>query len=213
DILAGKFQISISSIKAFMDTTRLLPIVKSPELAALGPQYFIIDEAHCIPKWGQHFRPQYMIVGTLRLLLTREIPMVTATVTANNLMRQVIKQSLRFGSNAFEVNLGNRRPNIVYLVHRLLNVSAVVAALLEYFHSKSELPGFTLIFVDSRKLGAQLLEALRQHVVPEIRGDIQLYHASRSEFDKKILAAGFERNDGFKAMFTTEALSLQFHCR
>ncbi|KAG8741975.1 hypothetical protein FRC11_014560 [Ceratobasidium sp. 423] len=208
DILAGKFQIIISSIEAFTDTTRLLPIVKSPELAALGPQCFIIDEAHCIPKWGQHFRPQYAIVGTLRLLLTREVPMVAATATANNLMRQAIKQSLRFGSNAFEVNLGNRRPNIAYSVHRLPNVSAVVAALLEYFHSKSELPGFTLIFVDSRKLGAQLLEALRQHVDPEIRGDIQLYHASRSEFDKKILAAGFERDDGFKAMFTTEALTM-----
>ncbi|KAG8700564.1 hypothetical protein FRC11_012830, partial [Ceratobasidium sp. 423] len=49
---------------------------------------------------------------------------------------------------------------------------------------------------------------LRQHVDPQIRGDIQLYHASRSEFDKKILAAGFECDDGFKAMFTIEALTM-----
>ncbi|KAG8704537.1 hypothetical protein FRC11_009783 [Ceratobasidium sp. 423] len=139
DILAGKFQIIISSIEAFTDTTRLLPIVKSPEFAALGPQCFIIDEVHCIPKWGQHFRPQYTIVGTLRLLLTREVPMVAATATANNLMRQAIKQSLQFGSNAFEVNLGNRRSNIAYSVHRLPNVSVVVVASLEYFLSKSEL--------------------------------------------------------------------------
>ncbi|KAG8735282.1 ATP-dependent DNA helicase sgs1, partial [Ceratobasidium sp. 423] len=86
DILAGKFQIIISSIEAFTDTTHVLPIVKSPELAALSLQCFIIDEVHCIPKCGQHFCPQYTIVGTLRLLLTREVPMVAATATANNLM-------------------------------------------------------------------------------------------------------------------------------
>ncbi|KAG8704417.1 hypothetical protein FRC11_009905, partial [Ceratobasidium sp. 423] len=86
DILVGKFQIIMSLIKAFTGTTHLLPIVKSPELAALDLQCFIINEAHCIPKWGQHFRPQFMIVGTLRLLLTWEVPMVAATMTANNLM-------------------------------------------------------------------------------------------------------------------------------
>ena len=134
--------------------------------------------------------------------------MVAATATANNLMRQAIKHSLRFGPDSFEVNRGNRRPNIAYSVHRVKNVSAVVTNLLEYFPSKSELPGFTIIFVDSRKLGASLLEALRQHLNPEIRGAVQLYHASRSELDKKILAAGFEPEDGFKVMFSTEALTM-----
>ncbi|CAE6434688.1 unnamed protein product [Rhizoctonia solani] len=204
DILRREFQIIISSIEAFTDTTRLLPIVKSPELAALGPQRILIDGAHCIPKWGQHFRPQYALVGTLKLLLTGEVSMVAATATANNLMRQAIKQSLRFSSDVFEVNLGNRLPNISYSVHWIKNVSAVATELLEYFPSKSELPEFTIIFVDSRKLGASLLEALRQHLDPDLPGAVQLYHASRSEFDK-ILAAGFEREDGFKAMFSTEA--------
>ncbi|KDN42564.1 hypothetical protein RSAG8_06707, partial [Rhizoctonia solani AG-8 WAC10335] len=145
DILRGEFQIVLSSIEAFTDTTRLLPIIKSPELAALGPQRFVIDEAHCIPKWGQHFRPQYALVGTLKLVLTGEVSTVAATATANNLMRQAIKQSLRFGPDAFQVNLGNRRPNIAYSVHRIKNASAVGTDLLEYFPSKSELPGFTLI--------------------------------------------------------------------
>ncbi|KDN41835.1 hypothetical protein RSAG8_07206, partial [Rhizoctonia solani AG-8 WAC10335] len=91
---------------------------------------------------------KYALVGTLKLLLIGEVPMIAATATANNLMRQAIKQSLRFGSDAFEVNLGNRRPNIAYSVHRVRNVSAVATELLEYFPSKSELPEFTIIFVD-----------------------------------------------------------------
>ncbi|KDN48423.1 hypothetical protein RSAG8_03015, partial [Rhizoctonia solani AG-8 WAC10335] len=83
DILRGEFQIVISSI---MDTTCLLPIIKSPELTALGPQHFVIDEACCIPKWGQHFHAQYALIGTLKLVLTGEVSMVAATTTANNLM-------------------------------------------------------------------------------------------------------------------------------
>ncbi|CUA68278.1 hypothetical protein RSOLAG22IIIB_13672 [Rhizoctonia solani] len=94
DILRGEFQIIISSIEAFTDTTRLLPIVKSPKLAVLGPQRVVIDEAHCVAKWGPSFCPQYALVGTLKLLLTGEVSMVAATATANNLMRQAIKQSL-----------------------------------------------------------------------------------------------------------------------
>ncbi|KEP45375.1 DEAD/DEAH-box helicase [Rhizoctonia solani 123E] len=55
DIKNGRYQIIISSIEVFLDLTRLLPIVKSPKLAMLGPQLIIIDEAHCIIKWGPHF--------------------------------------------------------------------------------------------------------------------------------------------------------------
>ncbi|KAG8726950.1 hypothetical protein FRC11_014162 [Ceratobasidium sp. 423] len=105
EIKEGKFQIIISSIEAFLDPTRLLPIVKSPELAVLGPQIIIIDKAHCIIKWGVHFRPQYAGIGTLKLLLTRESPFIAATATANRLMQEAIKQSLRFGPDSFEYHV------------------------------------------------------------------------------------------------------------
>ncbi|EUC55153.1 DEAD/DEAH-box helicase, partial [Rhizoctonia solani AG-3 Rhs1AP] len=157
DIKNGKHQIIISSIEAFLDPTRLLPIVKSPELAALGPQLVIIDEAHCIIKWGPHFRPEYGNIGTLKLLLTGESPFIATTATANRLMQEPIKQSLQFGSDAFEVSLGNRRSNIAYSVHCLKSVSAAATELLEYFPSKTHVDGFTLRFVDSRKLGNEIL--------------------------------------------------------
>lgn len=115
---------------------------------------------------------------------------------------------LRFGQDALVINLGNRRDNLSYSVHRLKNASASVAEILEYFPSKNDLPRFTLIFVDSRKLGQTVLHILHQHVAPEKRGAIQLYHACRSEFDKKVIAAGFEREDGFKVLICTEALTM-----
>ncbi|KAG8707416.1 hypothetical protein FRC11_007459 [Ceratobasidium sp. 423] len=124
DIKNGRYQIIILSIEAFLDPTRLLPIVKSPELATRGPQMVIIDEAHYIIKWGEHFQPQYANIGSLKLLLNGESPFIAATATANCLMQEAIKQSLRFSPDAFEANLGNRRSGIGYSVHRLRNVSA-----------------------------------------------------------------------------------------
>ncbi|KDN39233.1 hypothetical protein RSAG8_09004, partial [Rhizoctonia solani AG-8 WAC10335] len=131
--LDPRYQIIISSIEAFLDPTRLLPVVKSPELAALGPQMVIIDEAHCIIKWGPHFRPQYANIGTLKLLLTTESPFIAAMATANRLMQEAIKQSLHLGPNAFEVKLGNRRSNVACSVHRLKNVSTAASELFVHF--------------------------------------------------------------------------------
>ncbi|KAG8687594.1 hypothetical protein FRC11_006937 [Ceratobasidium sp. 423] len=208
DIKKGRYQIIISSIEAFLDPTRLLPIVKSPELATLGPQMVVIDEAHCIIKWGPHFQPEYANIGRLKLLLTRDAPFIAATATANRLMQEAIKQSLRLGPDAFEINLGNRRLNLAYSVHRLRNVSTAAEEILDYFPSRTRIDGFTLIFVDSRKLGNQILFKLRQYFDPNLHGAIQLYHATRSEYDKEIMAAGFECNDGFSILICTEALTM-----
>ncbi|EUC55211.1 helicase carboxy-terminal domain protein [Rhizoctonia solani AG-3 Rhs1AP] len=123
-------------------------------------------------------------------------------------MQEAIKQSLRFDSNAFEVNLGNRRSNIAYSVHRLKNVSTVASEILEYFPSKTHVDGFTLIFVDSRKTGNQILYKLRKHLDPDLHGAVQLYHATRSEYDKEVMAAGFELAIGFLILICTEALTM-----
>ncbi|KAJ1308204.1 hypothetical protein OPQ81_003919 [Rhizoctonia solani] len=72
DIKNGRYLIIISSIEAFLDPTRLLPIVKSPKLAAKSLKVVVIDEAYCIIKWGSHFWSQYAGIGTLKFLLTGE---------------------------------------------------------------------------------------------------------------------------------------------
>ncbi|KAF8593161.1 P-loop containing nucleoside triphosphate hydrolase protein, partial [Ceratobasidium sp. AG-I] len=208
DILSGKFQVVISSIEAFTDTTRLLPVVKSPELASRGRQQFIADEAHCIVGWGKGFRPQYAVMGDLKLVGNGEIPFIAATATANNLMRESIKQVLRFGNNSLTINLGNHRPNLAYSVHRLAHASASVPEILEYFPSRTSFPHFSLIFVDSRALGQAVLHTIRQHVIPSIRWKVQIYHAFRSDLVKEALAFGFELEDGFRVLVCTESLTM-----
>ncbi|KAG9078436.1 hypothetical protein FRC06_008368, partial [Ceratobasidium sp. 370] len=208
DIRAGHYQVIISSIEAFTDTSRLLPIIKSPHLAQRHRQAIVLDEAHCIPNWGKSFHPKYAVAGDMRLILPVHTPYVAATATAKLLTRKAIRQVLRFGDDTVSINLGNHRPNLAYSVHRLKQAKASVPEILEYFPDKNQLPGYTLIFVDSRPLGQLLLALLRRHVAPELRYKIQIYHAFRSDHAKDVLANGFEKEGGFEVMICTEAMTM-----
>jgi superfamily II DNA helicase RecQ len=106
EIEQGDFQIVISSIEAFTDTSRLLPAVKSPKLAH-RPQLVVVDEAHVITSWGEGFRPQYAVIGDLRLVVHSKTPYIAATATANADMRRAIEDSLSFRKDSLTVNLGN----------------------------------------------------------------------------------------------------------
>ncbi|KAF8600638.1 P-loop containing nucleoside triphosphate hydrolase protein [Ceratobasidium sp. AG-I] len=203
----------ISSIEAFLDTTRLLPAIKSPELAKRGRQMIVIDEAHVLVSWVDGFRPLYSLAGDLKLILTHKTPYVAATATANNLAQKTIKKMLRFGQDSLTINLGNHRSNLAFSVHRLKHAARSVMEILDYFPSRTELSGFTLIFVDSRPLAYVILHILRQYIVPELRSAIDIYHACRGEYDKMLLAASFEREDGIRVMITTEALTLGINFR
>ncbi|KAG8732695.1 hypothetical protein FRC10_000752 [Ceratobasidium sp. 414] len=200
DALEGRYQVIISSIEVFTDTTRLLPVVKSVELASRGPQQLVLDEVHL----ALNISPQVLdfMIGV------GDLPCIAATATANLPMRESIRQVLRFGVNSQTINLGNHRSNLAYSVHRLAHASASVSEILDYFPSRVSFPRFMLIFVDSRPLGQAVLHTIGQHVLPSLRWQVQIYHAFRSDFAKDILSAAFERDDGFKVLVCTEAVAL-----
>ena len=73
-----------------------------------------MDEAHCISQWGYDFRPSYLQLKEIRLLLP-EKPILALTATATNLVVDDIQQQLRFREKrVFRMSFA--RPNLTYLV-------------------------------------------------------------------------------------------------
>lgn len=161
------------------DSTR----VRSDEvtrLLAARPRYLVIDEAHCIDRWGDDFRPSYSRLGEIRQKLGN--PTVLAfTATAGVKTQQRILQSLGI-PDAQVVVTGVDRPNIALLRLAIEHDEARFDAMANLL---SLMPaGRAMIFVPTIKVGERIQAGMRA------RGyDIPFYHSKihRAEVRTELL--------------------------
>lgn len=147
-------------------------------LARLRPAFLVVDEAHCIDRWGDDFRPSYGRIAEIREALGN--PTVLAfTATAGLETQRRILASLN-APDADVVVTDVDRPNIALL--RVPHLSETVKVeiirdLLGLGHG-----GRTMIFVPTKKAGNALHVALQAagHVVP-------FFHSGLDEITKEFL--------------------------
>lgn len=84
---------------------RMLSAVK-----ALGPSMFVVDEAHCVSKWGPAFRPEYDQLSQLKDMFPEAV-IAAFTATADEGTREDIARKL-FASKGQIVVQGFDRPNL-----------------------------------------------------------------------------------------------------
>jgi len=117
----------------------------------------VIDEAHCIDRWGKDFRPNYDKLGAVRRALGNP-PLLAFTATAGRKSQRRILESLGI-PEARVVVTGVNRPNIKFV--RLDDVKDEARYPLILNLLKVTPSGRVMLFVPTVKTGRQLQDGLR----------------------------------------------------
>ena len=160
----------------YLSPERLMTPRMMDAIGKLNPAMFVIDEAHCVSKWGPAFRPEYAQLSELKTAFPKA-RIAAFTATADAATREDIAQTL-FNKRGQIIIHGFDRPNL----------SLAIAAktdrkkqLLEFMESVRGQSG--IVYALSRKnteefarvLKAAGYEALPYHagLEPQLRFDTQ----------------------------------------
>ncbi|MBY5462090.1 RecQ family ATP-dependent DNA helicase [Rhizobium leguminosarum] len=154
-------------------------------LAGSGPEFLVVDEAHCVDAWGRDFRPEYGRLAEVRKTLGSP-PILAFTATAGQAMQQRILSSL--GIDDAEVFVrGVDRPNIA-----LVRWEAAPSARHHEIAALLRLPVFAgrkvMIFVPTAKIGQELQTYLKNNGL-----EIPFYHSKLgNEWERQELLKRFQ---------------------
>ena len=136
------------------------------------PAFLVIDEAHCVPLWGEAFRHSYKRLGLVRKQLGNP-PVLAFTATAGKERRQRILELLDIKDAEVFVSDVNR-PNIALIrwpdnseKEKLL----ITVGLIMWSRKQG---GKTMIFVPTKKIGERVQQILNR----EAGLDVPFYHAT-----------------------------------
>ena len=94
----------------YMSPERLMTDRMLAALRKIGPEMFVVDEAHCISKWGVNFRPEYEELTALKETFPDAV-FSAFTATADAATREDIAGKLFDGRGEIVVH-GFDRPNL-----------------------------------------------------------------------------------------------------
>ncbi len=152
----------------YLSPERLMQPRMIQALQRLGVGLFVVDEAHCISKWGADFRPDYEHLAELRHLFPEAV-IAAFTATADKATRADIVQKLT-GGDCAEFLKGFDRPNLSLSVRPKSNLSQ---NLLAFLADKQDQSG--IVYCLSRKETDQISALLTDHGCKAIA-----YHAGKT---------------------------------
>jgi len=139
----------------YLSPERLMQPRMLSAMRALEPALFVVDEAHCVSKWGPAFRPEYADLSRLKdLFPNARVAAFTATADAST--RKDISAQL-FSGNGEVIVHGFDRPNLSLTVSSLTNRTEQLLAWMETQRGESG-----IVYCLSRKNTEKYAEILKR---------------------------------------------------
>ena len=149
------------------------------------PEYLIVDEAHCIVKWGDAFRPQYAQIGAAKQKMGSP-PVLAFTATAGQKTRNQILENLNIKDAKVFVE-GVDRPNIALARFRSHSDEKKINLIQKLFlEMRSKTDGKALIFVPTKKEGEKVYQLAQTAGL-----DAEFFHGKLKPSTKDFLLGRF----------------------
>ncbi|KDQ16268.1 hypothetical protein BOTBODRAFT_107343 [Botryobasidium botryosum FD-172 SS1] len=211
EIEAGKWQIVITSPENLLSPQHLKPALTKIGFAMKVK--IVIDEAHCIALWGNDFRPAWGRIGEVHGYVSHRVPIGLASATAPRPMLTTMKRSVNIAEDKHVyINLGNFRPNL-YWKAKVMEERQSLSERVDFLVPENPTPAnflpneCALVYVNSRRTGCEVLDAIRAKLPPELHHTVEVYHALRGPVSKAWILERFFKN-GIRILICTEAAGM-----
>lgn len=156
NILSWKnFSIGSSNI-LYISPERLMTSKMLEALSKINIGLFVIDEAHCISKWGNDFRPDYEALSNLKEHFPNAV-ISAFTATADAATRKDINQKLTGGSGSILLR-GFNRTNLSFSVRQKKDLKKEI---IEFIKQREGVSG--IIYCLSRKETDEMCHFLQSY--------------------------------------------------
>ncbi|KAK1227566.1 hypothetical protein PQX77_009426 [Marasmius sp. AFHP31] len=142
---------------------------------------FTFDEAHTIEEWGSTFRDAYKVVGSIRTIACRHIPIHAASATLSDDMIASLKTHLHLQNEVTVIRRNIDRPNIFLQVHRMQHPSNSFHDLAGYISRDGSKSGKFLVFCASRNEAQDAAQYLRRRLSADCMSRIKWYHSGMTD--------------------------------